>query len=55
MRFYYLIHEEYAIFIKVSQPGDVHVYRYLRCPLLFVQVNTEKKDILCIYTSNHGH
>jgi hypothetical protein len=30
------------------------VYRYRRRPLLLVQVNIENKDILCIYTSNHG-
>jgi hypothetical protein len=30
------------------------MYRYWRRPLLLVQVNIENKDILLIYTSNHG-
>jgi hypothetical protein len=46
--------EEYAVYIYISRPGDVFVYRYQRRCLLLLQVNTENKDVLSIYTSNHG-
>jgi hypothetical protein len=54
LRLYYLLHEKYKVYKQVSKLGDVFVYRYRRRPLLLVQVQIENKDILCIYTSNHG-
>ena len=39
---------------KLIDQRDVFVYRYLRHPLLLVQVNIENKDILCFYTSIQG-
>jgi hypothetical protein len=49
-----LLHEKYAVYQLVSRLRDVFVYRYQRRPLMLVQVNIVNKDILCIYTTNHG-
>jgi hypothetical protein len=48
-----------TVYTQVSRlkDTDIFVYRYRRRPLLLVQViieNTKNKDILFIYTSNHG-
>jgi hypothetical protein len=54
LRVYYLLHGQYAVYTQVNRIRDVFVYQYQRRPLLLLQVNIEKKDILCIYTCNHG-